>query len=67
MVDQVFGRIGSGGVGAFTLTDYQGSVIGVTDEYGTKQDQIVYDGYGNITSESSAPAIKPSSRQNVLE
>jgi RHS repeat-associated protein len=52
-VDQIFARISSGGTAAFLLTDHLGSVVGVTNSSGSLTDTIVYDAYGNITSESS--------------
>ena len=51
-VDQFFVRISPGNV-AWYLTDWQGSVRNLTDGSGTLPDTIVYDGFGNITSESN--------------
>ena len=36
------------------MTDRLGSVIGLTNGSGTATDTIVYDGFGNITSESNS-------------
>jgi RHS repeat-associated protein len=52
VVDQLFGRISSGGVGAFTLLDHLQSVVGVTNASGTLEDVITYDAYGNFTESS---------------
>jgi RHS repeat-associated protein len=53
-VDQPFARIDSNNVAAWYLTDHLGSVRDVMDKAGaTDLDHIVYDAYGNITSESS--------------
>jgi RHS repeat-associated protein len=49
VVDQLFGRISSGGAGAFTLLDHLQSVVGVTNASGTLEDVITYDAYGNFT------------------
>jgi RHS repeat-associated protein len=52
-VDQVFARIASDGTAAWLLTDHLGSVVGVTDNSGVLKDSILYDAWGNITSEST--------------
>jgi RHS repeat-associated protein len=53
-VDQLFGRIASGGTAAWLLTDHLGSVVGVTDNSGTLQDTITYDGFGNMTNQTAS-------------
>jgi RHS repeat-associated protein len=56
-VDQHAARVIIGGANAgvaWYLTDRQGSVRNLTDSGGTLQDTIVYDGWGNVTSESNA-------------
>jgi RHS repeat-associated protein len=53
-VDQLFARIGSTGLASWYLTDWEGSVRKLTDGAGALVDTIVYDGYGNILSETSA-------------
>jgi RHS repeat-associated protein len=52
-VDQLFARIGSDGTVAWLLTDHLGSVVGVTDNSGVLKDTLLYDAWGNITSEST--------------
>ena len=53
-VDQPFARVDANNVAAWYLTDHLGSVRDVMDKAGaTDLDQVVYDAYGNITSESS--------------
>lgn len=41
------------GTAAWYITDLRGSVRNLTDNSGTVQDTIAYDGYGNPASESS--------------
>ena len=53
-VDQVFARISSGGTAAWYLTDYEGSVVGMTDATGTPQATISYDGFGNVLANSNS-------------
>ncbi len=53
-VDQVFARISSGGTAAWYLPDRLGSTRNMVDGAGTLQDTIAYDGFGGVTSESSA-------------
>jgi len=53
-VDQPFARVDSNNVAAWYLTDHLGSIRDVMDKAGaTDLDQVVYDAYGNITSESA--------------
>jgi RHS repeat-associated protein len=52
-VDQLFARIGADGTVAWYLTDRLGSVRGITDASGVMQDQITYDGFGNVILESN--------------
>jgi RHS repeat-associated protein len=52
-VDQLFARVNSGGA-AWYLPDWHGSVRDMVDGSGVRQDIIAYDGFGNVTSESSA-------------
>ncbi len=47
------GRQDGSGNTSWYMTDRLGSVIGITNGSGTATDTIVYDGFGNITSESS--------------
>jgi RHS repeat-associated protein len=51
--DQVVARESSGGTVAWYGADRLGSVIGLVDATGAPLDTIVYDAYGNRTSESS--------------
>jgi RHS repeat-associated protein len=51
--DQLLARITSGGTLSGYVTDWQGSVRNLVDSSGTVQDTIVYDGFGNVTSESN--------------
>src|SRR5262249_10037650 len=55
-VDSVFARIDSSGNGAWYLADRLGSVRQIANVSGTVQDTIAYDGFGNVTSESSPSA-----------
>jgi YD repeat-containing protein len=48
------GRVTSTGTASFAITDYQGSVRAWVGSTGAVQDEINYDAYGNITSESNA-------------
>src|SRR6202042_606471 len=50
----VFARISSGGTAAWYLTDYEGSVVGMTDATGTPQATISYDGFGNVLANSNS-------------
>ena len=53
-MDQPFARVDSNNVAAWYLTDHLGSVRDVMDKAGaTDLDQVVYDAYGNISSESA--------------
>ncbi len=52
-VDQLFARQDAG-VQYWYLTDYQGSVRDVLDNSGNVKDAIVYDGFGNIISETNS-------------
>ena len=52
-VDELFARVSSAGTAAWYYTDRMGSVRQMVDASGTVQDTIAYDGFGNITSESS--------------
>ncbi|MGF1581953.1 MAG: RHS repeat-associated core domain-containing protein [Gemmataceae bacterium] len=53
-IDQLLGRIDSSDTVAWYLTDHVGSVRHMIDNSGVVQNTIVYDGFGNITSESNA-------------
>jgi RHS repeat-associated protein len=53
-VDQFFARIASDGTAAWLLTDHLGSVVGVTNNSGVLKDTILYDAWGNKTSESDS-------------
>jgi RHS repeat-associated protein len=52
-IDQVFARIDSSGNVAWYLPDRMGSIRDITDNTGTVQDHINYDGFGNVSSESN--------------
>jgi hypothetical protein len=52
--NDVVARISSAGVVAYYTTDYQGSVIGMLNGSGTVQATVVYDGFGNIKSNSNS-------------
>ncbi len=55
VVDQVFARYDAvGGVPAWLLTDRMGSVRDVLNNGSVVKDTIVYDGFGNITSETDS-------------
>jgi RHS repeat-associated protein len=53
-VDQLIARISSSGTAAWYLTDRLGSVRNITDNSGSVIDTITYDGFGNVTNETSA-------------
>jgi RHS repeat-associated protein len=53
-VDTLFARISAAGTAAWYLTDRLGSVRGMVDASGTAQATIVYDGFGNVTSNSNS-------------
>jgi RHS repeat-associated protein len=53
-VDQVWARISSGGTAAWYWEDRLGSVRFMTDNSGVVQDQITYDGFGNVTTQTYA-------------
>jgi RHS repeat-associated protein len=53
-VDQPFARVDASNVAAWYLTDHLGSVRDILDKAGaTLLDHLVYDGYGNITTETA--------------
>ena len=52
-VDQLFARISAAGTAAWYLTDFEGSVMNLTENSGNVQDTISYDAFGNVTSESN--------------
>jgi RHS repeat-associated protein len=47
-------RLSSGGTAAWHLTDYQNSVMGMTDNSGVVQDKDTYDPFGLLTNETNA-------------
>jgi YD repeat-containing protein len=51
--DALFARIGQTGTVAWYLTDHLGSVTGLMNNSGSLIDALVYDAYGNVTSETS--------------
>ena len=51
-VDQVLARTDSGGTTAWYLTDRLGTVRSIASSTGSVIDHVVYDSFGNITSES---------------
>ena len=53
-LDELFARTSSGGTTAWYLKDRLGSVRDVVNTSGTVIDHVVYDSYGNITSETNA-------------
>jgi RHS repeat-associated protein len=55
-VDQLFARIDSGGSASWYLTDHQGSVRGIVSAAGSSQATVVYDGFGNVASNSNSAA-----------
>jgi RHS repeat-associated protein len=52
-VDQVWARISSAGTAAWYWEDRLGSVRFMTENSGVVQDQINYDGFGNVTNETA--------------
>lgn len=56
VVDQLFARLGDDGTAAWLDTDQLGSVRAVTDGNGLPVDQIAYDGFGNILTETNPAA-----------
>ncbi len=52
-VDQVLAEIGGSGTVAWFLTDELGSTSAVVDNTGKILDQLSYDSFGNVTSESN--------------
>ena len=52
-LDELFARTSSGGTTAWYLKDRLGSVRDIVNTSGTVIDHVVYDSYGNITSETS--------------
>jgi YD repeat-containing protein len=52
--DEILARTSAGGVTAWYLTDHLGSVRDVVSSAGMVLDHIVYDAYGNVTSQSNA-------------
>ena len=52
-IDELFARIGTGEDPQWYLTDRLGSVRQIVDGAGTILDDIVYDSFGNVLSESS--------------
>ncbi len=53
-IDELFARTSSGGTTAWYLTDRLGSVRDIVNTSGTVIDHIVYDSYGNVTSEANS-------------
>jgi RHS repeat-associated protein len=53
-VDEIFARTSSGGTTAWYLTDRLGSVRDIVNTSGTVIDHVVYDSYGNVTTETNA-------------
>src|SRR5207247_6133652 len=54
VTDQLFARIESSGTAYWYLTDRLGTIRDVTDNSGVIKDTIVFDGFGNITSETAS-------------
>jgi RHS repeat-associated protein len=54
VVDELLARTSSGGTTAWYLTDKLDSVDNIVSSSGTALDTIVYDSFGNITTESNA-------------
>jgi RHS repeat-associated protein len=54
VVDELLARTGSGGTSAWYLTDKLNSVRYVVNSSGSAIDHVVYDSFGNITTETSA-------------
>jgi RHS repeat-associated protein len=53
-VDQVLGQTSAGGVTSWYITDKLGSVQDVVSPNGNILDHVVYDSFGNITSQTNA-------------
>jgi RHS repeat-associated protein len=53
-VDQILGRTSSSGSIAWYLTNQVGSVVQIRNSSGTDIDDIVYDPFGNITTQTNA-------------
>ena len=53
-VDELLARTSSGGTTAWYLTDRLGTVRDIVSTSGTALDHVVYDSFGNVTSESNA-------------
>jgi len=51
---ELLARISSGGTAAWILADRMGTVRNVVDNTGATIDTITYDGYGNVTNETSS-------------
>ena len=62
-IDQHLGYVApngtGGGIAYWYLTDHLGSTRSVIDNSATVQDALVYDAYGNITSQTASPATVP--------
>jgi RHS repeat-associated protein len=54
VVDELLGRTSSGGTSAWYLTDRLDSVRDVVSSAGSAIDHVVYDSFGNITTQTSA-------------
>jgi RHS repeat-associated protein len=54
VVDELIARTTSGGTSAWYLTDNLDSVRDVVNSSGSAIDHVVYDGFGNITTETNA-------------
>ena len=54
VVDELLARTGSGGTSAWYLTDKLDSVRDIVSSSGSTLDHVVYDSFGNITSETNA-------------
>jgi RHS repeat-associated protein len=52
-VDQILARVNSLGTAVWYQTDIRGSVRNLTDNSGAVADTISYDGFGNVTTEST--------------
>ena len=53
-INEVLARTSSGGSTAWYLTDQLGTVRDVVDSTGTVIDHVIYDSYGNVTSETNS-------------
>jgi RHS repeat-associated protein len=53
-IDEVFARTSSGGTTAWYLTNQLGSMRDVVNTSGTVVDHVIYDSYGDVTSETNA-------------